>query len=82
MSSERFIEKEFTYAAERTTVRLITGFEDDSVAYHALEIIKWDTVPGAKGAVGHVEEWDSVAPTAQNKAYLAQRFASHVQSRI
>lgn len=82
MSLERFINKEFTYAADRTTARLVTGFEDDVVVYHAFELIKWEGVPGAKGTFGKVEDAFIMPDTENGRALVRQRFTEHALARI
>ncbi len=82
MSLERFINKELTHAAERTTARFITGFEDDVVVYHAFELIQRDDVPGAKGATGKLVESMVKPDTQEGLALVRQRFTEHALARI
>lgn len=78
----RFIDKEFTYAAERTTARMVTGFENDEVAFHAFEVIKWDGVPGAKAVIGTLDTWRALLPSPENRAAIAAEFNAHVAQRL
>lgn len=82
MSLERFVNKELTYAAERTTARFITGFEDDVVVYHAFELIQWDDVPGTKGTSGKLVESMVKPDTQEGLALVRQRFTEHALARI
>ena len=82
MSLERFVNKELTYAAERTTARFITGFEDNVVVYHAFELIQWDDVPGAKGTTGKLVESMVKPDTQEGLANERQRFTEHALARI
>mgnify|MGYP000004599409 FL=1 len=82
MSLERFINKELTHAAERTTARFITGFEDDVVVYHAFELIQWDDVPGTKGTTGKFVESMVKPDTQEGLALVRQRFTEHALARI
>lgn len=82
MSLERFVNKELTHAAERTTARLITGFEDDVVVYHAFELIQWDDVPGTKGTFGKLVESLVKPDTQEGLALVRQRFKEHALARI
>lgn len=82
MSLERFVNKELTHAAERTTARFITGFEDDVVVYHAFELIQWDDVPGTKGTAGKLVESLVKPDTQEGLALVRQRFTEHALARI
>ena len=82
MSLERFVNKELTHAAERTTARFITGFEDDVVVYHAFELIQWGDVPGAKGTTGKLVESMVKPDTQEGLALVRQRFTEHALARI
>lgn len=82
MSLERFVNKELTYAAERTTARFITGFEDDVVVYHAFELIQWDDVPGTKCTTGKLVESLVKPDTQEGLALVRQRFTEHALARI
>ena len=82
MSLERFVNKELTHAAERTTARFITGFEDDVVVYHAFELIQWDDVPGTKGTSSKLVESLVKPDTQEGLALVRQRFTEHALARI
>lgn len=82
MSLERFVNKELTCAAERTTARLITGFEDDVVVYRAFELIQWGDVPGTKGTSGKLVESMVKPNTQEGLALVRQRFTEHALARI
>ena len=88
MSLERFVNKELTHAAERTTARFITGFEDDVAVYHAFELIQWDDVPGTKGTkgtkgtTGKLVESMVKPDTQEGLALVRQRFTEHALARI
>ena len=84
MTISRFIDKEFTYAAERTTARVISGFEGDELAFYAFEVVKWDGHPGSPktGTCGQVEDWESHLPNINSRAQVMARFSQHVQARL
>ena len=82
MSLARFVTKELTHAAERTSARFITGFEDDVVVYHAFELIQWDDVPGTRGTTGKLVESMVKPDTQEGLALVRQRFTEHALARI
>lgn len=81
-AAEYFVNKEFTYAAERTTARLTTGFENDEPVYHAFTVIKWDGTPGVNATQGELESWDALEPTPANLDILRAKFKEHVTARL
>lgn len=81
MSTERFIHREFTNQSDRTTVRLVSTFDNERQRDVIVEVTQWDADP-FQGASSVDTEAQRFEPTLLGYQQAANAFREYVTQRV